>query len=380
MRGLAWNFHIPRQSQPFQGSLVANYDLIHRFKAGNLDKKLLDFEPPIVRMQFEVDTKDKNNPRLFAVIQDDIWAPQCAKAQKKIDKTVQKFCTQCAARIKDEEDPAIIDEWVTAYIREFNDAIDSLLRRWKQKVEKAIDDQLKDWNRTNRDAVKIKVKKGLKVVLPAAKAAKNLTQIILSGGADVEAWVSFANNLRKLAKAISAATKSLDKRWKELVKKIITLQSELDTLEEARESGGMTRRVATLAAHISDPVKNVHSALGEFKDEIRLIESSLKKTGKHLQEILNRDLSGLSRDKRKQVQSEIQGALDNIDELNSHVNAARGFANSVQTEVLDVAAERLSAMGIRRLAQKYAKKVGQATTAARGVASAARTIGRIVEY
>ncbi len=309
-----------------------------------------------------------------------IFGRRCARKHRRSSTRLSNYFARSAARIKDEEDAAVIEEWVTAYIREFNDAIDLQLKHWKKKVEKAIEDQLKDWNRTNRDAVKIKVKKGLKVLLPAAKAAKSLTQIILSGGADVEAWVAFANNLRKLAKAIAAATKSLEKRWKELVKKINELHRDLNTLEQAQESGGMTRRVANLSAALSDPVKAVHSALGEFKDEIRLIDSSLKKTGKHLQEILDRDLSGLSRDKRDQVRNEIQTALDSIDELNQSVNAARGFANSVQSDVLDMAAERLDSMGIRRLSQKYAKKVGQATTAARGVASAAKSIGRIVEY
>jgi len=332
--------------------MADQYELVHRFKAGNIDRKLMDFVPPQVwyKISFDGKDKDKTNPVLFAEIQHDVWPDLCREAQASIDSKLSDYYQSMTHHLKDKTEAKEIQQTVTVVTAGFNKAVhDYLNNEWPKNIEREITQHIKAWSKKNRKAAKIRFKRSMKVVVSTAKVAKNLLRVLAAGGADAKAWIQFAKSLKKVVEAVADATNGLDKRMKKIVKIMILLKKDVEFIEKEVEGGGFSGKAVKKVAQIQSPLKELKGALEKFNNEITLIDSSRKKAGAQLSKVLKHDKSGLDAKTRNNIEKGLRDVLKNIDDLNVLLDVARGFAASVKSEVLDVEAETLRGLGIGKV-------------------------------
>ncbi len=186
---------------------------------------LLELGNTTVEFQIEIETKKPNTAKLdrydkVAAAEVKRYADTIESEVERLTKDIQKL----SSVVRNPDEPQAKREKAKKEAQtkaaETTKSVQNACKAMQSAVEVAVQTQIKKEAQGDKNLLEARVFVVIKGAFGVIKVGKDVTEIVLTGGADVKAWISLAKDLAGIAKLVYDQTKDEAKLRQELLKSI----------------------------------------------------------------------------------------------------------------------------------------------------------------
>ncbi len=241
------------------------------------DPKLMDVGETMVEVTVTLETKQPVPSSKF-----DRCVGAAETVLERYQSIIQDEVLKLEAKVKAAAAKGEVDE-VLKMARDTTTSVQGACRAIQGAVDKAVEDRIKKEAQGDQNLLEARIITGVKITFKVISIAKDVTEVVVTAGANVKAWVSLAKDIASLAMIIYDLTKGEEKLRAELLDAIgaYSTDKQRRVIEEEKAATSRKAKFVFIAKEFYRKVKplsdKTEAARKKYRNEVTSMRQHVDK-------------------------------------------------------------------------------------------------------